>query len=139
MPTNGVIRHDTDHHRYEWVADNQVVGVLEYRVSGGRIEMHHTHTVPARRGRGIAARLVGAALDDVRTRDLRVVATCWYVAEYIDTHPEYRDLLAFLRSRLRGMTKRAGGRRLRRDVARHELLHTLAWSRAFRDLGESRR
>jgi predicted GNAT family acetyltransferase len=86
------IRHDPQRSAYEYVLDGVVIGVADYRSTGDRIEMHHTYTDPAHRGQGIAATLVAAALDDVRRRDLRVVPTCWFVAGFIDSHPEYRDL-----------------------------------------------
>jgi uncharacterized protein len=34
------------------------------------------------------------ALDDVRAAGRTVIPTCWYVAQFIDEHPEYEDLLA---------------------------------------------
>jgi hypothetical protein len=37
---------------------------------------------------------VQGALDDARASGRRVLAHCWYVAEFIDANPEYRDLLA---------------------------------------------
>ena len=37
---------------------------------------------------------VDAALDDVRERGKKVVATCPYVGRYVSKHPEYADLLA---------------------------------------------
>jgi predicted GNAT family acetyltransferase len=46
------------------------------------------------RGRGLGAELVRGALDDVRTSGGRIVARCWYVAQFIDEHPEYGDLVA---------------------------------------------
>jgi uncharacterized protein len=94
MAATGSMRHVPSSHRYEWLPGDEVVAVIEYRERADRIEMHHTYTTPAYRGRGIAAELVGAALDDVRDRGLQVVPTCWYVAELIDAHPEYQDLLA---------------------------------------------
>ena len=33
------------------------------------------------------------ALDDVRPTGRRVVPSCWYVAQFIDEHPDYADLL----------------------------------------------
>ena len=47
-----------------------------------------------RRGHGLGAVLVQAALDDVRTTHRTVVPVCWYVERFIDTHSGYADLLA---------------------------------------------
>ena len=94
MSTAGEMRHVAETSRYEWIVDGQVLGIIDYRQDGDQIEMHHTHTAPAHRGQGIAAQLVGSALEDVRARGLHVVPSCWYVAEYVDAHPEQRDLLA---------------------------------------------
>lgn len=46
------------------------------------------------RGEGVAGRLVKGVLDHARAHDLKVVPSCWYVARYIDNHPEYSDLVA---------------------------------------------
>ena len=54
----------------------------------------HTVIEPSMRNRGLGAELVRGALDDVRARSGTVVAQCWYVAEFIDQHTEYADLLA---------------------------------------------
>jgi predicted GNAT family acetyltransferase len=37
---------------------------------------------------------VHGALDDVRTEGWSVVPHCWYVAQFLDEHPEYADLRA---------------------------------------------
>ncbi len=87
------VRHAPEVHRYEAVLDGQVVGAAEYRTMPDHVVMHHTFTDEAFRGRGIAALVVAGALDDLRARKLGVVPSCWYVAEYIESHPEYQDLL----------------------------------------------
>ncbi|MBV8983070.1 MAG: N-acetyltransferase, partial [Acidimicrobiia bacterium] len=46
------------------------------------------------RGQGLGAEMVRGALDDTRSTGHQVVPACWYVAEFIDANPEYRDLLA---------------------------------------------
>jgi predicted GNAT family acetyltransferase len=94
MTRPATIRHDEDRSRYEYLVDGRRLGVAAYRLSGDTVEMHHTEVDPGHRGQGIAAVLVAGALDDVRARGLRVVPTCWYVAQFVDEHPEYRDLLA---------------------------------------------
>jgi predicted GNAT family acetyltransferase len=54
----------------------------------------HTETLDAFKGIGVATRLARAVLDAARARGLRVVARCPFVANYIDEHPEYQDLVA---------------------------------------------
>jgi predicted GNAT family acetyltransferase len=90
---SATVRHDAAQSRYEYVDDGVVLGVADYRMVDGVAVMHHTYTEPARRGEGIAASLVGGALDDLRAQGARVDPTCWYVAQFIDGHPEHRDLL----------------------------------------------
>lgn len=86
--------HEPDRDRYELVVDGEVLAVAEYRDDGDRVVMHHTYTEPRHRGQGYAAQLVEGALDDLRARNRTVVPSCWFVAEFIDGHPEYRDLVA---------------------------------------------
>ena len=87
------VRHVPEANRYEYVADDEPLAVVEYRVDGDVVVMFHTSTEPSQRGRGLAARVVQRALDDVRARGLRVEPRCWFVAEFIASHPEYRDLV----------------------------------------------
>lgn len=58
--------------------------------------MHITHTVvpDAIGGRGIAGRLVRAALDHARAEGWKVKPVCSYAAAWIGKHPGYADLLA---------------------------------------------
>jgi len=88
------VRNNTEESRYELVVDAEVIGVAEYRRQGDTLVFPHTQVKSSFRGQGMGARLVQAALDDVRARGQRVVPRCWYVAEFIDANPEYRDLLA---------------------------------------------
>jgi uncharacterized protein len=88
------LAHDPDQSRYVLRVDDELVGVADYVVRDGRVVFPHTEILSAHRGRGLAAQLVRYALDDVRRSGRPVVATCWYVADFIDEHPEYRDLVA---------------------------------------------
>lgn len=54
----------------------------------------HTLVPPELRGRGVAEKLVRAALAEARARGCRVVPQCSYVARFIERHAEYQDLLA---------------------------------------------
>jgi predicted GNAT family acetyltransferase len=88
------VRHDLERSRYELFVDGELVGVADYRYRDGTWVFPHTEIAPSHRGRGLGAELVQGALDDVRKAGGLVVPQCWYVADFIDTHPEYADMVA---------------------------------------------
>ena len=71
-----------------------VTAFLRYRLSGNVMSLDHTETPVAARGRGIASQLTRGVLEEARSRGLKVVPRCPFVAAYIDRHPEFRDLVA---------------------------------------------
>jgi uncharacterized protein len=88
------VRRDDAAQRYELWVDGERLGIADFRVEGDTVVLPHTVIDPPRRGQGLGALLVEGALADVRAQGRRVVAACWYVREYLDTHPEDADLLA---------------------------------------------
>jgi hypothetical protein len=83
--------------RYEARNDGALAGVIEYEPHDGWLILEHT-VVPAEfEGRGVAARLVKAALDDIRLRSMYVTPKCPYVSSFIQRHGEYRDLVVGVR------------------------------------------
>ncbi|WP_251864609.1 GNAT family N-acetyltransferase [Achromobacter sp. Marseille-Q4962] len=85
--------HDPQHTRYTATVDG-VVCVLDYQLRGNTMAIVHTGVPSAVGGRGIAAELTRVALEDARTRGLKVQPVCSYAAVYMQRHPEYQDLLA---------------------------------------------
>jgi uncharacterized protein len=88
------VRRNAELSRYEILVDGEVAGIADYREDGTVWTFPHTVIDAHRRGQGLGAELVRGALDDVRDRGATVVPRCWYVAQFVDEHPEYRDLLA---------------------------------------------
>ena len=88
------VRDAPDRSRYELLDDGEVVGFADYRDDGTTVLFPHTVINADRRGGGLGAVLVRNALDDVRAKGRTIVATCWFVAEFVDLHPEYADLVA---------------------------------------------
>jgi uncharacterized protein len=88
------VRHNAARSRYEISVDGRLVGFADYRADGDTIVFPHTEIEPSMRNEGLGAELVRGALDDVRAGGGTVVAQCWYVAEFIELHGEYADLLA---------------------------------------------
>jgi predicted GNAT family acetyltransferase len=82
-----------DELRYELILDGAVVGEILYRRTREALALVHTEVAPSLEGQGLGARLVAGALDDIRARNLHVIAICPFVRRYIRHHPEYNDLV----------------------------------------------
>ena len=79
---------------YEARSEGELAGSLTYRRRPGRISLIHTEVDDRFRGRGIGTRLAVAALDAARAEGLAVLPICPLVADYIDHHPDYQELVA---------------------------------------------
>lgn len=80
--------------RFDLLLDEERVGGIEYVQRGSRVVMTHTEVSQDYSGQGLAAKLVEAALADLRASEEQVVPECAYVREYISQHPQWADLLA---------------------------------------------
>jgi predicted GNAT family acetyltransferase len=90
-------------HRYELLEDGELLGYLSYTdraVEGAEDappfvrDLQHTVIEREHRGRGLGSVLVPAALEDLRARGAKLIATCPFVRSWIEEHPDDRDLLA---------------------------------------------
>jgi predicted GNAT family acetyltransferase len=88
------ITHNADEQRYEIAVDGILAGFTQAFENGDVVTFPHTEIFDQFEGQGLASELVTGALDDVRVRGKKVIATCPYVKRFIDKHPEYADLLA---------------------------------------------
>ena len=86
-----VVNNRTEH-RYELAVDGHIAASY-YELAGPVITFVHTEVPPELGGKGIGSRLIGGALDQVRSEGLKVVAQCPFVKAYIDKHTDYADLL----------------------------------------------
>jgi predicted GNAT family acetyltransferase len=85
--------HNAAASRFEARLD-QGLAVADYHRQADRLVFFHTEVPFELRGRGIAGRVVGAALDYAQTEGLKVVPSCSYVRAFIRRHPEYAPLVA---------------------------------------------
>jgi predicted GNAT family acetyltransferase len=83
-----------ERHRYELRSADELIGIVAYHLDGDVITLVHTEVGSAHSGHGYAAILARGALDDARSRGLRVVPSCPYIASYLEKHPEDADLVA---------------------------------------------
>lgn len=95
-PNDLEVTHDEDANRYLLRRGDDLVGTLAYRSVGrpdeDTINVFSTNISPVVRGQGLGEVLVRGALDDLRTRGTSVMASCWYVADFLDANPDYQDL-----------------------------------------------
>lgn len=87
------ITHDQAASRFETEVQGQRA-ILSYRLLGNTLFLDHTEVSPAIERRGVGSALAHAALEFARSKDLRVVPVCPFVADYLRKHREFQDLLA---------------------------------------------
>jgi predicted GNAT family acetyltransferase len=78
--------------RFELERDGHVAS-LQYTVAGHVLALLHTEIPDALRRSGIASTLAQTALDWARNHHLKVDVVCPFVAAFLETHPEYSDLV----------------------------------------------
>jgi predicted GNAT family acetyltransferase len=86
------VRHNSEHDRFESDVDGGMAFVA-YIIDGNEITFTHTKVPKEAEGKGIAGKLVAAALAYAREAKLRVIPKCPYVASWMKRHPEYDDIL----------------------------------------------
>jgi predicted GNAT family acetyltransferase len=87
------VQDDAAQHRFEVLVDGEVAGKAVYQSRPGAIIVTHSEVDPRFRGHGVANELARQALDQIRERDLKVVPLCPFFARYVETHPEYQDMV----------------------------------------------
>ena len=84
--------HNAGAKRFEILIDTRTA-FSKYLLAGNKMVIEHTEVPVELEGRGIAGRLVRAALDYARSQELVVLPLCPYAKAFISRHPEYQDLL----------------------------------------------
>jgi len=90
------IQHVADDQQFICTHEN-TRAVLRYEEADSKILVYSSTFVPPEiRHRGVGSRLVRYALDYARDAGLTIRPSCWFVAEFIERHQEYRDLVALI-------------------------------------------
>lgn len=78
---------------YEAAIGGRTVAGLVYNKVGSRVILMATSVYPEFRGKGVAARLLGGVLDELRMQGKTATVTCPFAAAFVNGHPEYADVL----------------------------------------------
>lgn len=92
-PAGGEVRHNSAEQRFE-IAVAGRLAVADYELGDGRMVMTHTFLPPELRGKGLAEKVVRAALEYARRENLKIVPACSYVQVFIERNAEFKPLLA---------------------------------------------
>jgi len=88
-----IVEDSFDEERYEArTVDGQLAGFAAYQLAPNLIVLTHTEVGREFEGRGVASSLIRGALDDIRQRQIPMLALCPFVKAFLLRHPEYRDL-----------------------------------------------
>ncbi len=91
---NVTVTNNPEQNRYEAVLQSGVVaGFAAYEQREGLLIFTHTEVDDAFEGQGVGSALAAGVLDQARTTGLQVRPACQFIADYIENHPEYQDML----------------------------------------------
>jgi predicted GNAT family acetyltransferase len=90
--SNYIVVHKPSDNRFEIELGEQKATLI-YSIRAGLFIMLNTYVPNAFRGRGIAGKLAGAALEYANKEGLKVRSYCSYTTYFIETHPEWQGLL----------------------------------------------
>lgn len=79
--------------RYEMPLEDGQMAYVDYREDGDRLLLTYAKVPPAHEGKGVAARMVRAVLEDVRARGQKAVPVCGYIVAFARRHPEFNDVV----------------------------------------------
>ena len=93
LTTTLAVTHNARLQQFEAQIGDASLAFLHYKHEGEHVILDHTFVPNEFRGRGMAANLVRAALNEARKLRWWIVPRCTYVARFIEQNPEYADLL----------------------------------------------
>ncbi|QDQ96767.1 GNAT family N-acetyltransferase [Tomitella fengzijianii] len=86
---NEKIVHNEQQHRFEVFVDDELAGFAAYEPADGARDFDHTEVGSEFGGRGLAGKVVAAALADTEAAGLSVVPTCSYVRKFVTKNAEH--------------------------------------------------
>jgi predicted GNAT family acetyltransferase len=89
------IADNAERHRFEAFLGDEKAGYSEYELRPDRVVFDHTVVRPQFEGQGIGSRLARFAVDDARSRGLRITPVCPFIRAWLRRHPEYDEIVDY--------------------------------------------
>ncbi len=87
------IQHDITNQRFFILLEGKEA-YLQYLIADKNVLNYYKTYVPNElRGKGIAGKIVEAALNYARENNLKIIPTCSYVDTFIERHKNFEDLI----------------------------------------------
>lgn len=64
-----------------------------YTEDNGMLDLYSTYTPPQLRGQGLAEKVVLAAFEYAKEKNLKVIPSCWYAEKFVEKHTEYQNIV----------------------------------------------
>lgn len=84
--------HDKENNRF-LIEIEGFESFVEYSLYENVMELYHTYTPPQLRGKGLAEKVVRAAIEYAKENNLVIIPSCSYVAVFLQRNPEYKYLV----------------------------------------------
>ncbi|MCS7052939.1 MAG: N-acetyltransferase [Ignavibacterium sp.] len=69
------------------------IAYVSYNLNNEVMDLYTTYTPPQLRGKGLAEKVVRAALEYAKSNNLKIIPSCSYVKVFLERHPEYKSLV----------------------------------------------
>lgn len=89
-----MIVHNATSQRFEMALEGRTAFLSYQILDDDTWDYCHTIVPKELGGRGLGSQLVKFALDYAQNEQKKIIASCSFVANYMDKHPEYQSLLA---------------------------------------------
>lgn len=88
------VLNDNQGSRFVMNVDDNEVYVL-YAEDNSTIDLYSTYTPPQLRGQGLAEKVVRAAFEYAKEKNLKVIPSCWYVKKFLEKHSEFNGIVIY--------------------------------------------
>ena len=88
------LSNNTGASQYEMRIGGKVAALAQYRIEGNAVRFTHTEVMPEHEGQGLGSRIAAYALDDVKSRGMKALPQCQFIAKDLAKHEkEYGELV----------------------------------------------